>query len=124
MGGLVPEVCVSTLPNLLDQPPEITTQPKDQKDSLPGDNAIFCIKASGTAPMQYSWQQKPAVGDRWEKLTDDDNFEGVNSAKLTVLHIQKAHEGQYRCVIRNKLGRERSQAVTLTIGKLIMYIRQ
>ena len=40
--------------------PRITAHPLDLKDAVQGKTAKFTIQATGTEPLSYQWQWKPA----------------------------------------------------------------
>ena len=103
------------------EPPRITTHPQKVKDAIPGNSAKFTVQATGTEPMNYNWQWKPAekgsVSREW-KPCDEGRSDG---AALTIPSLQKANEGSYRCVISNHAGTQISKAAQLSVGKKPMY---
>ena len=99
-------------------PPQVTTHPKGLKDAVPGQAATFNVCATGTEPLNYKWQWKPAGeeeggGEEWQ-LCDIENSDGTT---LTIPSVQKLNEGSYQCVISNCAGSQISTAAKLSIGK-------
>ena len=41
-------------------PPQVTIHPKALKDAVPGQPVTFTVHATGTKPIKYQWQWKPA----------------------------------------------------------------
>ena len=99
------------------EPPRITTHPQKVKDAIPGNSAKFTVQATGTEPLNYNWQWKPAKkgsGNKEWKSCDELRSDG---ATLTIPSVQKANEGNYHCVISNHAGSVISKAAQLTVGK-------
>ena len=107
--------------------PLVITHPQDWKDAILGNPATFTVEATGTEPLKYQWEWKPAMDDgewqlvmahAWEwQLCDVERFPGANSSTLTILSVQKSDEGSYRCVISNRAGEKTSKLAKLTVGK-------
>ena len=94
-------------------PPRITSQVQELKDTLQGKCVKLAIQAIGTTPLSYHWQWKPAE-EGWEPC----NAEWCNGATLTIPNTQKSNEGSYRCVISNSAGKQASKsAELLSVGK-------
>ena len=76
----------------------------------------FTVQATGTEPLSYQWQWKPAEeGDGSEEWRPCDEEE----PKLTIPSVQKSDKGQYRCVVYNHAGRQISKPAELEVsGKL------
>ena len=103
------------------EPPRITTHPQKVKDAIPGNSAKFTVQATGTEPLKYNWQWKPAEkgsGSKDWKPCDEERSDG---ATLTIPSVQKPNEGSYRCVISNHVGTQISKAAQLSVGKKLMY---
>ena len=103
----------SSFPTLA-EPPKITAQPQELKETVPGKPVTFTVKATGTEPLNYQWQQN--VGEEWQSC-DVERFPGANSSKLTIPSLQKSNEGSYRCVISNIVDSQISEPVHHSIGK-------
>ena len=77
----------------------------------------FTIGTTGTEPLSYQWQWKPAGekggSEEWQ-LCD---VEGPQTAVLSIFSVQKSNEGQYRCNISNCAGNLTSSTATLSLGK-------
>ena len=98
----------------LDEPPKITVHPKSLKEIWPGKPVVFTVQATGTDPLSYHWQWKPAEEEgEWQPC--DTDWSG--GATLTIPSVQKSNEGSYRCVISNYAGTQISNPAELSIGK-------
>ena len=103
------------------EPPRITTQPVEFQDVIPGKSVTFTIQVTGTKPLSYQWQWRPAGRGRkreeWQTiLCDSSTFQEVDGGlKLTRVMVYNA--GYYRCIVCNCAGSETSQSAKLTVGK-------
>ena len=94
--------------------PRITIHPHDIKNTLQGKCTKFTIQATGTQPLSYHWQWKPAEEDSEEwQLCDTDLS---NGATLTIPSVQKSNEGSYRCVVSNCGGSQTSNPAKLEVS--------
>ena len=88
------------------------------KDAVPGEPVMFTAEATGTEPLNYWWECKPAMDDDSEwQLCDVERFPGADSSTLTISSVQKSNEGSYRCVISNSAGSQTCNAAKVTVGK-------
>ena len=99
------------------EPPKITNQPQDFKDVVPGTPVNFTITTTGTEPLSYQWQWKPAGEEGGSEEWQLCDVEGPQTAVLSIPSVQKSNEGQYRCNISNCAGSQTSNTVTLSLGK-------
>jgi hypothetical protein len=84
--------------------PAITTQPTNQTISA-GQQAMFSVTASGTAPLSYQWQKNGA------------DVSGATSPSYTTPVTTSADNGeQFRVVVSNTFGSVTSSMVTLTVN--------
>ena len=98
--------------------PRIRSHPQEPKDVVLGEPVVFTIQASGTKPLSYQWQWKPAENggnEEWQPY-DVEGPDGT-SASLMILSAQKCNEGRYRCIVNNTAGTKTSKPVKLIIGK-------
>ena len=98
------------------EPPRMTTHPQDLKNIVPGKLAKFTIQATGTNPLSYHWQWKPAAENESEKWQSCD-AEWCDGATLTIPSVQKINEGGYRCVVSNCADTLISKSAQLNVGK-------
>ena len=99
------------------EPPRVTTHPRDLKDAVPGKPVMFTTEATGTEPLSYQWEWKPAIFNvKWQSC-DAERLPGADSSSLTIPRVQKSNEGRYRCVISNCAGEQASEPAYLSIGK-------
>ena len=112
--------CVSNL-LLVADPPTITQHPEELSGVVPGKPVTFTVRATGTEPLTYQWQWKPA-GERNRKewqLCNLKRFPGANSSTLTIPSVQKSNEGSYCCTISNPVGSQTSKPAILNVGKIL-----
>ena len=88
------------------------------KDAIPGEPVEFTVRATGTDPLKYQWQWKPAAeeeggSEEWQPC----DAEKPNSASLAIASVQKSNEGNYCCVVSNCAGSATSDPAKLSIGK-------
>jgi hypothetical protein len=86
-------------------PPAITTEPQSQT-VLAGQNVLFSVAATGTAPLTYQWKK------------DGTALRGATAATLTLSAVAPAQSGEYLVVVSNSLGSAASQPATLTVNAL------
>ena len=95
-------------------PPTITSHPQEIEDAVPGKPVVFTIQATGTDPLSYKWQWKPAEGEggseEWQPCD-------AESTSLTIPSVHESNEGSYRCVVSNIAGTQTSKPAKLSIGK-------
>ena len=97
------------------EPPRIISHPQELKDAVQGKSAKFTIQATGTEPLSYLWQWKPAKeeSEEWQPCPagwcDDDT--------LTIPSVQKFDEGSYHCIASNSAGSQTSNPAFIVVGK-------
>ena len=101
-------------------PPTITQHPEELNGVAPGKPVTLTVQTTGTEPLSYQWQWKPAgEGSRKEwKKCNLKRFPGANSSMLTIPSVQKSKEGSYRCVVSNCAGIQTSTPANLCVGKI------
>lgn len=103
------------------QPPKLISQPTSQKDAVPGKAVTFSVQATGTKPLRYKWQWKPAAegdgSEKWQNLCCGGSLHGVDAPTLTHANVQSCNEGLYRCVVTNHANEVISNHAKLTVGK-------
>ena len=97
------------------EPPRVTNHPLDMKDVVPGKSLTLIVEATGTQPLNYQWEWKPAMDDGDWQLCDVERFPGADSFTVTIPSVQKSNEGSYRCVIRNCAGNQSSYPAKLSV---------
>ena len=103
-GSVTSEAAVLTVVT----PPAVKTQPVSAT-AVRGGTAVFTVSASGSAPLQYQWQQLKVGETKWT------NAENGTSASLSVIAYDNRDGRKYRCVISNAAGSVTTEAVTLTV---------
>ena len=98
-------------------PPRVTTHPIGLKDAVSGQTVTFTVDATGTEPMKYQWQWKPAGEEGGSEEWQLCDVEWCNRNALSVPSVQKWNEGSYQCVISNYAGFQISKAAKLSVGK-------
>ena len=95
------------------EPPRITTHPQELKSAVQGKLAKLTIQATGTEPLSYQWQWKPAEESvKWQPCP----AEWCDGATLTIPNVQKSNEGSYRCVISNCAGTHTSEPAKVEVS--------
>ena len=96
-------------------PPRIRSHPQEPKDVVFGEPVTFTIQASGTKPLSYQWQWKPATKDGESEAWQPCDVEGHDntSATLSIPSVLKSNEGRYRCIVNNIAGTKISEPVKL-----------
>ena len=99
--------------------PRVTTHPMGVKDAVPGHPITFTVHVTGTEPMKYQWQWKPAGDEQggteeWQ-LCDMESSDGTT---LQIPSVQKLNEGSYQCIISNCAGIQVSTEAKLSVGKV------
>ena len=95
------------------EPPRIYSHPQELRDAVLGKTVKFTIHATGTEPLTYQWQWKPAEGiQKWQLCLK----ELSDGATLTISIVQNSSEGSYRCVVSNCAGTQTSQPAKLKVS--------
>ena len=98
-------------------PPRVTSHPHELKDAVPGNTVMFTAEATGTEPLNYQWEWKPAMIDGKWQLCDAERFPAADTYSLTIPSVQKCNEGSYLCVVSNCAGSQASMPAQLSVGK-------
>ena len=98
---------------LVAEPPRITIHPQESK-ILHGKSAKFIILATGTDPLSYHWQWKPAEQEGGSEEWQPCLAGWSDGAILTIPSVHKFNKGSYRCVVSNSAGSQTSNPV---VGK-------
>ena len=98
-------------------PPRVTSHPRELKDAVPGNTVMFTAEATGTEPLNYQWEWKPAMIDSKWQLCDAERFPAADTYSLTIPSVQKYNEGSYLCVVSNCAGSQASMPAQLSVGK-------
>ena len=100
--------------------PEIINHPESFKELSPGKTVAFTVQVTGTEPMHYQWEWKPALdgdgSEEWQPCNTE-RFSGTESSTLVISSVQKLNEGSYRTIISNYAGSKTSQPAKLSVGK-------
>ncbi|MCP5516166.1 MAG: VCBS repeat-containing protein [Verrucomicrobiales bacterium] len=83
-------------------PPIIEVEPVDLA-ILAGQDALFAVQATGTAPLSYQW------------LKDGEPIPGAQSTTLLIQDAQPSDEGGYSVVVTNAAGTTVSREATLVV---------
>ena len=100
-----------------DEPPKVTDQPKSLNKLPPGTKVSFTVKATGTEPLSYHWEWKPAVEEGVSGEWHPCDTKWSDGATLAIPSVQKYNEGIYRCFISNYAGKQTSNPAKLSVGK-------
>ena len=96
------------------------SDPESLKEISPGKTVAFTVQATGTEPMSYRWEWKPAMdgggSEEWQPCNIE-MISGAESSTLVISSVQKLNEGSYHSVISNYAGSKTSQPAKLSVGK-------
>lgn len=86
-------------------PPNITTQPTSQLTTV---NMSVTLTCEGTSilPITYRWEVKNINGEEWMNISNS------NNTKL-VRNLEQSE--QYRCVVSNQFGTNKSNIATANV---------
>jgi len=90
-------------------PPGIHTHPVS-KSALEGCRISLSVEATSDLALRYRWRRNSI------ELSDDDEIVGSDTPRLTVIGLDKHHEGDYDCVVSNDAGSVLTETARLTIG--------
>ena len=103
-------------------PPRITNHPQEIRDAVPGKPVVFTVRVTGSKPLTYQWQWKPAgeesSDEEWQSC-DTGWFPGADSSTLNIPSVQKSNKGSYCCTISNPVGSQTSKPAALSVGKIL-----
>ena len=99
------------------EPPRVTNHLLDTKDAVPGKSLTLIVEATGTPPLNYRWEWKPAIDDGEWQLCDVERFPGADSSTVTIPSVDKSNEGSYCCVVSNCAGSQTSTPAKLGVGE-------
>ena len=89
-------VSTPTAPSIVSQPQDLTV--------LPGQNAVFTVTASGSAPLGYQWYDNNTL------------LPNATSGTLTVSNVQPSDAGSYYVVVSNFVSTATSSNAVLTVN--------
>ena len=95
------------------KPPRIITHPKDLVNTVPGQQVLFTVQATGTKPLSYQWEYTPDTegwSEEWQPCS------GSNTDTLTIPSVQKSNKGTYHCVVSNCAGSQTSKPAKLEVS--------
>ena len=86
--------------------PGITSHPSNK---LVTNKMTFVLTCEGTGrrPITYHWETSNISGGQWMNISNS------NSTRLVVRNLEQSQ--QYRCVVSNEAGSNRSNIATVTI---------
>ena len=102
--------------HLAAEPPRITSHPQEPKGVVQGNSAKFTIQATGTEPLSYLWQWKPAEEEGGSEEWEPCPAEWCHDRTLTILSVQKSNERTFCCIVSNCAGSETSNPF-IVVGK-------
>jgi hypothetical protein len=103
-----PDACNSYPPK--GSAPVITAAPQGRSSCL-GQSTSFCVRASGTEPLNYQWCFNSAI------------MPGHTNTCLTITNLQKSHAGAYSVLVSNVLGSTTSAPAQLVVNDACIDLR-
>ena len=91
------------------EPPRIIRHPEHILSRYGDEEVNFTVSAVGSKPLTYQWMKDGKF------ISDDKEFSGTHSPTLHIHFFLPEHEGQYNCVVSNRIGRVESNVATLTL---------
>jgi hypothetical protein len=107
-GACTPSVTSEAKELIVNQPPNISSQPAGQTVSAPS-SATFSITAAGTG-LSYQWRKNGSP------LSDMGNISGVAGTTLTINPTSEGDAGSYDVVVTGTCGSLTSSAATLEVN--------
>ena len=95
--------------------PQITQQPANQLNVVPGTEVWFTVAATGE-DLAYKWQRDGA------DLLEEGGVSGTATNTLTITSVQKRDSGTYRCVVSNDAGETSSDPAELTLRECLYLV--
>jgi hypothetical protein len=90
-------------------PPEVLAHPRG--GVVPeGRTATLSVQAASDTELRYRWRRNSV------ELSDNEQIEGSDSPRLTMLGLDRHLEGDYDCVITNEAGSVVTRAAHLAVG--------
>ncbi len=100
------------------QPPVITVHPLSHSLTI-GDNVQLSATATGTGPITYRWQRRPAASETWSNLSDTTPFGGTTTATLAISAVLVQNAGDsYRLAATNLGGTVYSEPGLIVASQL------
>jgi len=91
----------------------ITTQPSNQSVNVSAGNTTFSVASSASNPT-YQWQTNLGLG--FQTLSNAGQYNGVNTANLSVSNLNTSNDNQtFRCIINDNGCVDTSDIATLTV---------
>ena len=90
---------------LIDGAPIIITQPISQLTTVNMNVTLTC-EATGIGPITYHWEVKTINGEEWMNISNS------NNTKL-IRNLEQSE--QYRCVVSNQFGTNKSNIATVNV---------
>ena len=96
-------------------PPQITQQPDNKLNVVPGEKVEFIVGATTDAgDLTYQWKLERG-GVKIDPLPE--GVSGATTDTLTIPNVQERHSGEYSCAVSNAAGDTTSQPTQLTLRK-------
>ncbi|MFO0856204.1 MAG: immunoglobulin domain-containing protein [Phycisphaerales bacterium] len=99
--------------------PVINNEPDDVLTAPAGSDVQFHVGLTlGTGSRTYLWQKFNASNSTWANLINGSFYSGVTTSTLSVLNVNEADEGRYRCVISSICGSDTTRSALLLVAPL------
>jgi len=105
-------VTSSSIPVVVQAPPQITTQPAN-RTAAAGRTVVLSVSVtSSVQPVTYQWRRDGSA------LADLGRYSGTRSGELTILDVSSADAGSYTVQVSTTAGSVTSSAAALTVVPL------
>ena len=74
---------------------QIIEQPQEELIVSCGESVTLHVSAVGSGQLSYEWRKDQ------QKITDRDDYDGIDTAALTITSFSDKYQGDYLCVVKN-----------------------
>ena len=74
---------------------QIIEQPQEELIVSCGTSVTLHVSAVGSGQLSYEWRKDQ------QKITDRDDYDGIDTAALTITSFSDKYQGDYLCVVKN-----------------------
>jgi hypothetical protein len=83
----------------------INQHPQNQI-TLDNDNIVLTVTTTSVETLEYQWQRFNRATNVWDDITDDTDYNGTNTNRLTITHISPSiNRALFRVVVSDQNNR-------------------
>lgn len=84
------------------------------------DHVTLALRAVGGGELTYTWERKQENSTEWEAVSEDGGrYRGQGTSSLTLVGVETADVGAYRCHVSSDAGKTWTKEAILTVGKSV-----